>query len=212
MFLPEGAADQLKKIKTLFVPAAKFTKDYSDKEDMIEQLKEAMLKQKTCYIRYHSFSSDEVKDFTVDPLHFFEHDGGLYIFVRIAQHNNIITLAVERIKQLVVGEDAFEYPGDFDPEEKLDSSFGIIDDTVTDFKIWFAATQTRYVKERRWDKTQKIEDQKDGSIILTMRTAGVWNVKQWVLSYGAQAELLEPEELRKEIASELKEAYENYKT
>lgn len=210
MFLPEGAAEQLKKIKMLFIPAAKFVKDYSGKEEIIDQLTEAILKKSTCFITYHSFHVDKIKDFKMDPLHFFEREGGLYIFARTVTHKNIITLAVERIKQLIVTEDSFEYPKDFDPEELLDAAFDIVYDEPTEFKIWFSADQARYIKERVWSKTQKIEDQKDGSIILTMRTSGMWDVKRWVLSYGEHAEVVEPEELRQEIAEELKAAYDNY--
>ena len=210
MFLPDEAADQLKKIKTLFVPAAKFSKDYSGKEEIINQLTEAILQKKICLVTYHSFSDDKIKDFKINPLHFFEREGGLYIFAETTSYGDIITLAVERIKSLVITQDSFEYPKDFDPEALLDSAFDIVYEEPTDFKIWFSADQARYIKERVWSKTQKIEDQKDGSIILAMTTAGMWDVKRWVLSNGAHAKVLEPEELKQEIAEELKAAYNNY--
>lgn len=43
-----------------------------------------------------------------------------------------------------------------------------------------------------------------------MKTSGWWDVKKWVLSYGSDAEVLEPEELRKEIINDLKTACERY--
>ncbi len=210
MFLPEEAADQLRKIKTLFVPAAKFSKDYSGKEEIINQLTEAILQKKTCLITYHSFSDDKVKDFSINPLHFYEREGGLYIFVQTTAYGDIITLAVERIQSLVITPDAFEYPKSFDPESLLDSAFDLVYEEPTDYKIWFSADQARYIKERVWSKTQKIEDQEDGSIILTMRTGGMWDVKRWVLANGAQARVLEPESLKQEMMEELKTAYEQY--
>jgi predicted DNA-binding transcriptional regulator YafY len=210
MFLPEEAADQLKKIKTLFVPAAKFAKDYSGKEEIINQLTEAVLQRKTCLVTYHAFSDDRVKNFKINPLHFYERDGGLYIFVQSAAYGDVITLAVERIQSLVITPDSFEYPKSFNPESLLDSAFDMVCEDPTDFKIWFSADQARYIKERVWSKTQKIEDQADGSIVLTMRTGGMWDVKRWVLSNGAQARVLEPEELKQEIAEELRAAYNRY--
>ncbi len=210
MFLPEEAADQLKKIKTLFVPAAKFSKDYSGKEEIISQLTEAILQKKTCLATYHSFSDDRIKDFKINPLHFYERDGGLYIFAQTTAYGDVITLAVERINSLVITPDAFAYPKSFDPEVMLDSTFDFFYEEPADFKIWFSADQARYIKERVWSKTQKIEDQADGSIILTMRTGGMWAVKRWVLSNGAQAKVLEPEELKQEIAEELRAAYNIY--
>jgi len=44
-----------------------------------------------------------------------------------------------------------------------------------------------------------------------MKTSGWYDVKRWILSFGPEAELLEPEEMREEIkaaAQEMAELYE----
>ena len=105
------------------MPAAKFAKDYSGKEEIINQLTEAILQRKSCLVTYHSFSDDKVKDFSINPLHFYERDGGLYIFAHTTAYGDVITLAVERINSLVITPDAFEYPKSFEPEAMLDSTF-----------------------------------------------------------------------------------------
>ncbi|MDT8318108.1 MAG: WYL domain-containing protein [bacterium] len=51
----------------------------------------------------------------------------------------------------------------------------------------------------------------DGSIILEMKTSGWWDVKKWVLSYGAEAKVLEPEKFRDEIAAELEKSLGQYR-
>ncbi len=45
-----------------------------------------------------------------------------------------------------------------------------------------------------------------------METLGWLDVKKWVLSHGVQAELLEPKEMRAEIAEELKNCLLKYST
>lgn len=72
-------------------------------------------------------------------------------------------------------------------------------------------SQARYIKERQWSKTQEIEDQDDGSIIISMETSGWWDVQRWVLSYGKEARVLEPDKLRETIASELEAAFGQYR-
>ena len=211
LLLPEKTGDQLKKIKTLFILTAKFSKDYSGKEEIIETITDAILERTTCYVKYHSFYDDKIKNFNIDPLHFFERDGGLYFFVRNTSHGNILTLAVERIQSLTPTDETFQYPIDFKPEELLESAFDIVYGDTHDFKIWFSPNQARYIKQRMWSKTQEIKDQPDGSIILSMTTSGMWDVKRWVLSYGAGAKVLAPKELREEIAEELGKALEQYK-
>jgi predicted DNA-binding transcriptional regulator YafY len=43
-----------------------------------------------------------------------------------------------------------------------------------------------------------------------MKTSGVFDLKKWILSWGSQACVLRPEELRKEIENELMEAAAQY--
>ena len=92
-----------------------------------------------------------------------------------------------------------DYPDDFKPEELLEEAFGVVYDDPITVKIHFSAGQARYIRERTWAKGQKINEQKDGSIILTMKTSGWWDVRQWIFSFGPDAELLEPVEKRDEM-------------
>jgi len=59
--------------------------------------------------------------------------------------------------------------------------------------------KAKYIKERVWAGKQRIFEQKDGSIIIEVETSGRDDVKQWILSYGPHAEILGPEDLRKEF-------------
>ena len=156
---------QLRKIKTLFLSPSRVAKDYSGKEDIINDLMGSMLKEETCYVKYHSFYDDKVKKFEIDPPHFFENDGGLYLLVRTTTFEEIRTLAVERIQEIKESGLSFKYPEDFDPEELLESAFDIVYGDPIDVKIWFSANQAPYIKEKKWSKTQKTEDQEDDSII-----------------------------------------------
>jgi predicted DNA-binding transcriptional regulator YafY len=44
-----------------------------------------------------------------------------------------------------------------------------------------------------------------------MTTSGYRDVKRWVMSFGKQAQILEPEKMKKEIEAELKEVLEKMK-
>jgi predicted DNA-binding transcriptional regulator YafY len=209
--IPKGLIAEIDKIKTLFVPVSKFAKDYSGKEEIIDCCTDAMLRKKSCFVQYHSFSDDTIKNFKIDPLCFFENNGGLYVFVRATTFDEIRILAVERIQGLELTEAAFHYPEDFKPDELLQSGFDIVYDDPLDVKIWFSADQARYVKERKWATNQNFTDQPDGSVTLEMETSGWWHVKKWVLSFGSEARVLEPRELADAIADELEKVLQSYR-
>ena len=198
------------RIEKLFLVATKFTKDYSAKEEIIEQLSDAMCNLDTCLVEYHAFADDLVKKFKIDPLHFFERDNGLYLLVRATRFNDIRTLAVERIQGISLTNEKFTYPPDFHPQALLEKAFNFVYDDPLSVKIWFSADQVRYVKERKWANDQSFTDQPDGSTILAMETSGAWDVKRWVLSFGRAARILEPKWLQEELAAELAAALANY--
>jgi predicted DNA-binding transcriptional regulator YafY len=210
--LPDRLCEQIDRVKTIFVPLSKYGKDYSGKQEIIDCCTDAMLRRRTCYAKYHSFSDDRIKNFKIDPLCFFENNGGLYIFIRATSFDAIRILAVERIHELQMTDSTFEPPPDFDPKALLESSFDIIYDDPLEVKIWFSADQARYVKERTWAKDQNFTDQADGSVILQMSTSGWLNVKKWVLSFGAEARVLEPEKLATEVIDELRKTFDAYST
>jgi predicted DNA-binding transcriptional regulator YafY len=130
--------------------------------------------------------------------------------VNTTTFGDIRTLAVERVQHLKKTGESFEYSENFDPEALLESAFDIVYGDPVKVKIWFSPEQARYIKERKCSKSQKIIDQEDGSIILSMETSGWWDVKRWVLSCGSHAKVLKPEALRKEILDELRAAQDCY--
>ena len=201
---------KLNKLQSTFLCNDYMSKNYAGKEEFISLLTNAILDNQSCYISYHSFSDDTDKNFKIDPLHFFEYNGGLYFFVNASSFNNILTLAVDRINSVELSGESFTYPEDFNPEERLKYSFGIINDGMMDIEIWFAEDQVRYIKERQWAAEQEIIDQDDGSIILKMHTSGRYDIKRWIMGYGADAEVLKPDDFREEIKEALRLQYQRY--
>ncbi|MCC7084543.1 MAG: WYL domain-containing protein [Pirellulales bacterium] len=45
--------------------------------------------------------------------------------------------------------------------------------------------------------------QKDGSLLAEFQLSSIEEIKRWVLSFGRNAVVLEPEELRRDLASEI---------
>lgn len=205
LIMPNGLAEKLTKIRSLFVHRPDSGKNYAGKEKIIDQLFRAILATRRCTVTYHAFSTDTVKTYQIDPLQFFEHQGGLYFFARVVKYGDIRVLAIERIKEIEVMAETFAWPEEFQAETYLQSAFGLTLDDEVEVTIRFSSDQANYIKERSWAADQKLTMAKDGSVTLWMRTSGWYDVKRWVLSFGVEAEVLEPAELRAEMKREIKD-------
>ena len=85
-------------------------------------------------------------------------------------------------------------------------------DDPLEIKIWFSADQARYIQERQWAQEQKITKRKDGSIVLWMKTSGWYDVQKWVLSFGANARVLEPVHFQNKVRAEVERMVKGYES
>ena len=94
---------------------------------------------------------------------------------------------------------------EFDPEEYFSNRFGRYvgkPGVVHNVAIRFTKSAVPWMLERRWHPKQKVKKHRDGGITLSFPAPALYEVKRWVLSWGAEAEVLRPKELRDEVVSE----------
>lgn len=210
--LSPAAKKMLENYSNLFISVPKTPKNFSEHAEIIEELSMAILERTTCTICYSAFSDKDVteKRYNIDPLHFFERDGGLYIFAVSSHYKTVRLLAVERIRSIELTDLQFVWPKDFDPVALLKKAFGLYWDDPLEVKIWFSADQARYISERQWAQEQEITESNDGSVVLWMKTSGWYDVKKWVLSFGAEARVLEPAHLQDKVRNEVEKMLKGY--
>ncbi len=197
-------------VKGLVVLNPRPQKDYSKKEHIIDVLTNAILGKTPCTVKYYSFSKKKDFDFDIHPLHFFESQGGLYVIVQLAQMkepvkdvvDSLRVLAVERIQEIEPKErETFQYPKGVNPAELLSRAFDTVWNDPIKVVVRFSADAAPYVKERVWPGKYTFEEKDDGSLVFHLETSGYEDVKRWVLSFGRDARVLEPDRLRRDLAA-----------
>jgi predicted DNA-binding transcriptional regulator YafY len=182
---------------------------------VLSRLNSAILEQKTCQITYRTMEVGKEKSYSIEPLRllYYMEAGGLYLIARVPSYENPITLAVERIQDLEPTKDGFAISDEIanSIEGRLHNSFGIISGEPFEVSISFSPQQAPYIQERTWHPSQKIEAQGDGSIIITFHASSEYEIKRWVLQFGADAQVIKPESLQKEIISELEATLKTYR-
>ena len=125
----------------------------------------------------------------------------------------IRTFKIERIGQAILTVDRYEIPEDFDPDAYLASSWGIWSSDTTppvEVRLRFDPAVTDRVRETVWHRSQVLTDLPDGGVEMTVRVAGIVEIRPWILSWGDQVEVLAPPELREVVATALRGAAGRY--
>lgn len=111
------------------------------------------------------------------------------------------TFKIERIEQAELLDEHYVIPADFDPYDYLADSWGVMDDAQVEVRLRFTAAVAPRVRESVWHHSQRLCDHDDGGCELTMLVGGIREIRSWVLSWGAEVEVLAPVELRAEITA-----------
>jgi predicted DNA-binding transcriptional regulator YafY len=204
--LPPRSLPFLGRIQELFSARPDPWKDYSKKQDVINGLIDATLHQRQAQIAYFSFNSRRTKSYTVDPYRLVYYRGGLYLYARAQEYGEVRTFAVERIQKIEVLDQGFEVPADFSPSEYARSAFGIFGGKPQTVELRFTPEIAGYIRERNWHESQKLEDEPDGGVRLTMEVAPEFELKGWLKGFLPHVAVLRPASLRDAIARELVEA------
>ena len=179
--------------------------DYSHRSKLIDALLVAIEDHKFADITYHSIQSTEPVSQTVYPYGLVYFRGSLYLVAFAPHHEELRHYKIDRIHEVDVTELRFEKPKDFDLQTHMKSTFGIRrgDGNPVRILVHFRPPASRFVQEYRWHETQQFETQSDGSVIATFELDEFEDFKQWVMGFGAKAEVLEPKSLRENLRREL---------
>ena len=112
-------------------------------------------------------------------------------------------LKVERIQSAKLLDEEYTIPDDFDPYAWLDASWGIMAEDPSRFGCASPPAVARRVRESVWHHSQQLTDLQDGSCILSVSVGGIREIKSWVMSWGADVEVLAPPELRTDVANDV---------
>lgn len=136
----------------------------------------------------------------------------LYLIGFDETRDAIRTFKIERIRELMLTADPFEAPNEERLEETLGRAWDIIaDQPETDVVLRFSAAVAARVGEARWHPSQRIEPDPDGAITWRARVAGTIEIRLWILSWGADVEVLEPAELRTDVIATLDRSLAGYR-
>lgn len=185
--------------------------DYSKHADILDALLIGIEDRKVVWITYQSQRATEPVTYDIHPYRLTRHQGSLYLAGLKAQEEQLRTWRVDRIEVAEVDQVPFTLPRDLDLDSHFARSFGIYDgDEDFAVQVWISKDRARYVGEKTWHPSQRVTPHRDGSLTVRFRLSSAVEIKSWILSFGADAEVLEPGWLRHELADELTNMAQKY--
>ncbi len=177
--------------------------DYSpEMPGRLAKLEGAISKQRTVKFEYRTMSRDDVKERTLNPYALLPDNGVWYVIGQDLDREDIRTFRVSRIKGEIKfatrRERDFRTPLDFDIEQYRGRPPWQIGEVVGEARIEVKGDTAWWV-QRAYGATGRLEDG-----VFVTDYSNLSQLASWVLRQDGRAVPLEPEELRREVASALR--------
>jgi len=136
----------------------------------------------------------------------------LYLIGHDEARGAIRTFKIERILDLELTAEHFERPERGAIETTMARAWDIIaDQAPTDVVLRFSPAVAARVAETRWHPSEVRDSRPDGSLVWRARVAGTIEIRLWILSWGADVEVVEPADLRADVLATLRAADDLYR-
>lgn len=199
---------------TGFIPEAE---DRDRETAVLEKIITCWVEQRKISIKYQGLQSQKptvhrVHPYLIEPSLWNE---GVYLVGYSEKMNKVVPFKLNRILNAADSTEEFSYPENFNETEFLNNVWSIWDgegelvDVVLQFK---GKTAVKRVQESVWHPNQvKPELLENGNLIWRTQITEWREMLPWVRSWGADVEVLEPKDLRREIERDLLRQMANYK-
>jgi proteasome accessory factor C len=190
--LPSGAGKEFRKMSRAIALAQ--PRRFSAVK--FDALRKAVRGMREIEAEYYSASSERLAKHVVRPLGLLDHEGDWYL-IALGKRGDRIILRVDRMKSVIETGKGFEPPKDFDIGKYKVKEVYFPGKKAIACRVKFSAELAPWVEER-YDR-RRLRRQKDGSVVLALKAASPEWLFRFLLKFGGDAHLLEPQGLRKEF-------------
>lgn len=183
-------------------------------KNLLSTLAGAMQDNVKIKISYLKYSSKEASDYTLRPYALKENARRWYLVAYCEERSQVRVYSLDRIKNIVVTPQSFRMSPSFDVDELFAGCFGVYlpDEGMSLSRIVFRTTvqEARYLIDLPIHESQEIVSTDDSHVTFSIVVYPNKNLLMEFLSRGSSLEILEPTNLREQIASEIKKTIQLY--
>ena len=169
-------------------------------DKIFAQLLEAISKRQIVNIRYYWPHEHKSIVTNLSPYHLMHNDRAWYVLGKSSLHKTVCTFKLNQIRELRILDKCFIEDVKFDVSEYIGRAWSMAPEgRLFNIKLRFLPEVAHSVAEVQWHSTQTVTFENDGSAIVEFRVDGLNEITWWILSYGAQVQVLAPQILRQKI-------------
>lgn len=185
--------------------------------EALRTITDAWARRRVVRLSYRSVRSPRPKPVEVEP-YFLEPiptSSSTYLVGYSRTHKDIRVFKVERVQTAQILAESYEVPADMTPSKLLGTAWGIafkegaLGDVVT-VVLRFDPSVADRVLESRWHPSERSRREPDGSVRFEVTLGSTMEILPWIRSWGDAVEVLEPPELRAQVAEEAQRTAARY--
>ncbi len=175
---------------------------------VLEKLRRAVREHRRVNIHYRSTSSPHAEPRDIDPYALVHRWGWWYVVAYCHLRHEMRSFRVDRIDHLSLSDKLYEIPGDFDIQAYLEKELKAQPQIQVCLRFAPEAAHVALTNRAYW---KSVEEQADGSVLVTMSTPDLIWAASTAMAYGPAVKVLEPEIVRRMVAEWAQAVAEQYK-
>lgn len=176
--------------------------DVPSEQQFLMQIIKAMRDGFKIEITYQSYVNSYESTFQINPYFVKLFKQRWYVIAYSEYFDKVMVYALDRIQDLKITQNKFDYPKDFNPEEYFINCFGVINDESIEpciVRLKVSVHHAKYLRGLPLHRSQEEVESSEEFTIFEYYIKPTLDFMREVLSMGNDAEVLKPEWFREQI-------------
>ena len=183
--------------------------------DTYDLLMQALHDEKQVRATYHRAHDEAPREYILHPLGLILRAPTLYLVASAWHYAEVLLYALHRFSEVDILDDKVVLPEGFNLDQQIEQGLADFGERIDPIEIELLVSQDLkdYLEETPLAvrgmppaSTQTIDPEPDGRFRVRAKVNDTWQLRWWILSQGAEVEVVSPLPLRAEIAKQVKEA------
>lgn len=176
----------------------------------LQELEQQLRKKRVLLLDYFSHNSGQIKEIRFAPYALIYRKNAWYLIGYHAEKAKILLLRAYRIQNIRLTDEAFELPQDFTVKAFFQTHWEVFDGNPEPIQLRFTGQSALRIPEMIWHSSQRFFPQPDQSLLVELQVPVNPEFISWVLSHGAECEVLAPLRLKEKVQAHIQAMYAIY--